>query len=337
MKPLNRRSFLHRIGQTLGGSALALTPGSWLFAAQYPGSDLVHRTTKAMGTAVRISVPTSHFSDHTVDGALSAVHDIDRLLTTHRLDSVLMQMNRHVGSWTDDPTLATVAARAIELGHLTEGALDVTVLPLLQKYGFVPKHGSAHLPEIIQTADFTQLEVQGHSARLNSDDHGVDFGGIAKGFAVDQAATTARRDGIEAALIDAGGDLFALGRPTVDSRWKIGVRHPFQDGELVATVEVEDEAVATSGLFEQQRMIDGKQFSHLFDPRTGESVNHVVSATIIARDAMTADALATATSVMAPKASVALINSLPAVEGFWVYPDRTHTMSNGIKSRLQLV
>jgi len=138
-------------------------------------------------------------------------------------------------------------------------------------------------------------------------------------------------------LIDAGGDLFALGRPVADRRWNVGIRHPHETEGLVATLEIENEAVATSGTYVNQKVIDGQTVSHLIDPRTGRSVNHVVSATIVAANTMTADALATAVSVMDKTAGQDLIQNLPGVEGFLIYEDGTHHISNGLINRLTML
>ena len=105
----------------------------------------------------------------------------------------------------------------------------------------------------------------------------------------------------------------------------------------MATLELENEAVATSGIYEQKHVVNGIEISHLIDPKTGTPVNHVVSATIIAGNTMMADGLATATSILQPKAAQALIESMHGVEGFWIYSDGTHYITQGLRTRLNLV
>jgi thiamine biosynthesis lipoprotein len=154
---------------------------------------------------------------------------------------------------------------------------------------------------------------------------------------VDLGVEATRAAGSGPVLLEAGGDLFAAGRPEAGSRWTIGVRDPVRVQGIAARFEVEDEAVATSGTYFQRRTVDGRSVSHLIDPHTGSPSERVLSSTIVARDCMTADALATATAVMEPGAALDLVSSLPAVEGLWIYPDRSFRATPGLASRLEWV
>lgn len=319
-------------GKALGGLALVTSAPKWAFATRLPKADLVHRSSWAMGTSIRVSMPETIFTSAKAESAFQSLQNVDTLLSAHSNTSALMNMNAHAGSWQTGRELAQVARAAVAMGSQTEGALDVTVLPAMRRYGFVPGSVSD-----LDRIDFTRLEVRADAARMIESGYGADFGGIAKGYGVDESIAVLKQSGVHVALVDAGGDLFALGRPEADRRWKIGVRHPERENDLVATLEIEDEAVATSGIYMQKRMFEGKEISHLMDPRTGTPVGHVVSATILAPDTMTADGLATATSVMQPKAAHALIESLYGVEGFWIYSDGTHHITKGLRSRLNLL
>jgi len=206
------------------------------------------------------------------------------------------------------------------------------VLPVLRALGFLPGDAADAATERI---GFEHLRTDGGRVRLDEGGYGVDFGGIAKGYAVDLGVAAARAAGSGPVLLEAGGDLFAAGRPEPDSRWTIGVRDPVRIRGIAARFEVEDEAVATSGTYFQRRTVNGRSVSHLIDPRTGEPVERVLSSTIVAPDCMTADALATATAVMEPAAALALVESLPGVEGLWIYPDRSFRTTAGLADRLE--
>ncbi len=330
MSIVSRRRFLTHAGKALGGVALVQAAPGWAFATRSPSADLVHRSTGAMGTSVRLSLLKSEFSAEAAEGAFERLHTVDRLMTVHHKASALMQVNG--GAAVSGRELAEVARAALHFGSLSEGAMDVTVLPALRRLGFVP--GAAHGEGLI---DFSQIDVTDETVRMRTSGVGADFGGIAKGYGVDEALRAVQKTGSTAALIDAGGDLFALGRPDPDRRWKIGIRHPDGGNGLVATLEIENEAVATSGIEMQKRVVNGQDVSHLIDPRTGKSVNHVVSATIVAHDTMTADALATAVSVADRAQGQALVEQQAGVEGFLVYSDGTSFMSHGLRKRLTLL
>lgn len=329
MPKRTRRQFFTDAGKALGGLALINAVPGWAFATRNPVADLVHRSTFAMGTPIRLSLLQSEFTSQAANGAFRRLQDVDGLLTVHNASSALMQVN--AGQAVAGTELSDVAKAALHFGSLSEGAMDVTVLPAMRRLGFIPGTSAGGL------IDYAQLDVSGRTVRMRTSGVGADFGGIAKGYGVDQAVTAARSAGATAALIDAGGDLFALGRPEEDRPWKVGIRHPERANDLVATLEVENEAVATSGIYMQKRMVNGKEVSHLIDPRTGQPVSHVVSATIVARDTMTADALATAVSVADRNQGQHLIESQPGVEAFLIYADGTSFTSKGLQNRLRLL
>jgi len=308
-----------------------------IFAVRRPAAELQDEFMWAMGTQVRLSVSRPAYAPRLIDAAFSAIREVDRDLSVHRSSSELNQLNDHPGAWRKGShSLLHVAEAAIRFGDLTEGALDVTVLPILRRLGFAPKHSSGSGPEK-EVIDYTKLHVRDDEALIENGGYAVDFGGIAKGFAVDEALRTMRTSKVDAALLDAGGDLYAMGRPEPNRRWRIGIRDPFRPDELFATLEIEDEAVATSGTYEQSREIDGVRCSHIIDPKTGRSVSHTVSATVLSRSTMSADALATAISVMHPAAGLDLIGALPETEALWVSADGQITMTDGLKNRVQLI
>jgi thiamine biosynthesis lipoprotein len=324
-----RRQFLFDAGKTLGGLALIQAVPGWAFATRNPAADLVHRSSYGMGTSIRLSLLKDEFSNDAVNDAFRRLQDVDGLLTVHHASSALMRVNG--GERVSGREISDVARAAQHFGDVSEGAMDVTVLPAMRRLGFVPGASTEGL------IDYRQLRVDGTTVSMGLSGVGADFGGIAKGYGVDRAIEAAHNAGATAALIDAGGDLYALGRPDADRPWKIGIRHPAKEQDLVATLEVENEAVATSGIYLQKRTVTGKEVSHIVDPVSGYSVNHVVSATIVARDTMTADALATAVSVASRSQGQALVDSQAGVEGFLIYSDGTSFTSKGLKNRLQLL
>ena len=134
----------------------------------------------------------------------------------------------------------------------------------------------------------------------------LDLGGVAKGLAVDLAARELAP--LQHFAIDAGGDLYLAGRNGVGAPWSVGIRHPTLDDELLDTLEVSDEAVCTSGLYER-RPASGADAPHIIDPRAGEVAAAAISATVVASSAMLADAFATAAFVLGPADGLALLRA----------------------------
>jgi FAD:protein FMN transferase len=331
---MNRRHFVQR---SMGGLGVALVAGAvphTLIGADR-ASELVTRSSWAMGTSVSLSAPASLWARGLEAAPFGALARVDQLLSVHRRSSELSRLNR-TAAWLDaGPELQKVASASVQLGEATDGALDVTVLPLMRAYGFLPGERSGELAELRRHIDFRGLSVDGSRVRIRSGS-AVDFGGIAKGFGIDEAVSAARRAGLSAALVEAGGDLYAYGQPEASRDWKIGVRDPANARRLAATVSIHDEGIATSGSYLQRRMVRGKSIGHILDPRTGSSCDHIASATIIAPTAMEADALATAATVLPINQAMALIESRPSTEGLWILPDASVRMTPGMRDRATL-
>lgn len=334
---MNRRRFLASASLSLGGATLVgLTPG-WTLASRKPAARTIQRSTWTMGTLINLTLLEADYQPALVDDAFAALYNIDRTLSAHQGSSELSRLNREGGIWHEaGASLLRVSRTARHYGELTEGALDVTVLPILRAYGFIPGgDNSVSIDAMRERIDYTQLRLSHDRVRL---DGGVtvDFGGIAKGYAVDESARSLRMAGVGSALLEAGGDLVAMGRPEPNQRWRIGIRDPNRPDALYATLDIEDEAVATSGLYAQTRPTPNGMVTHLINPKTGLPVRHILSSTIVAKTAMAADALATATAVMESRGGRALIESLPDTEGAWIYADGSVYVTSGLAGRIAL-
>ncbi len=154
----------------------------------------------------------------------------------------------------------------------------------------------------------------------------LDLGAVAKGLAVDLAARAlSGADGVTGFVIDAGGDLLAAGHAEDGAPWRIGVRHPRQADALLETLTVRDAAVCTSGDYARP-LADGA--THLVDPRTGRPAGGIASATVIAPQAMVADALATAAAVLGAEAGIAFLEA-QGVEGLLVTAEQQRHATRG--------
>ena len=147
----------------------------------------------------------------------------------------------------------------------------------------------------------------------------IDLGGIAKGYALDLAGKALREAGATSGMVDVGGDVLAIGRRPDGQPWRIGVKHPFQEG-ILTVLELADQAVATSGVQQRFYEIDGKRYSHIVDPRTGLPAEEAPSVTVIAADGLTADAWGTVLSVLSVEEGKERLASAgaPAIEVMWI-------------------
>jgi thiamine biosynthesis lipoprotein len=157
-----------------------------------------------------------------------------------------------------------------------------------------------------------ELDRELNRARLAENGMAVDLGGIAKGYALDCAAEAMRRSGATGGMIDLGGNILAFGQ---GPHRQVGIVDPTNTDHLLATVPLVDASAATSGQYEKFLTIEGRSYGHILDPRTGWPVPPGVSATVVARQAILADALATAAVVLGMERGLDLLETIPGVEG----------------------
>ncbi|MCX7544527.1 FAD:protein FMN transferase [Marinicella gelatinilytica] len=200
------------------------------------------------------------------------------------------------------PDEAVFMRRVIELSRRTNHHFNPAIGELINLWGFhtddYPITSPPPTIEAIQQLANQQITVNNlhlNDLVLSADNQHIwlDFGGIAKGLAVDQAIAIIRDYGIENAIVNAGGDLRSIGQKG-DRAWRIGIQSPKNQGVLAELQIIGDEAVFTSGNYQRYKAFDDKRYAHIIDGRTGLPVQDIISATVIATDGITADAAATA-------------------------------------------
>ncbi len=266
-----------------------------------------------MAIPVRITVyaadePTAN---QATQAAYARFKQLDRLLSHYDPDSELSQLCKQavIGEPVKvSEELFTVLATAERVSRQSEGAFDVTVGPLMDLWR--RSRRTATLPTESELTDARQrvgyhhvsLDPETQTVTFQRNGLRLDLGGIAKGFAADEALRVLHEQGIERALIDAGGDIVAGAPPPGKEHWLIGIA-PLDspDGAATRFLKLSNCAVATSGDAAQFVEIDGTRYSHILDPLTGLGLTTHSSVTIIAKDGMTADAWASAVSVLGAK------------------------------------
>ena len=243
-----------------------------------------------------------------IDRRLELVND---QMSTYRPNSELSRFNQSVAvsGFEVSRDTAKVVLEALRLNKLTQGALDVTVGPLVNLWGFGPDNKPEKIPSEQQLTDIKQrIGIQHLSATettLSKDIDGlyVDLSSIAKGYGVDVIAEYFASLGIENYLVEVGGELRINGVNARGIDWQVAVEKPVAgDQSVQEVISVGNNAIATSGDYRNYYELDGERFAHTIDPVTGKPIKHkLVSVTVIHPSSMTADALATALMVMGEK------------------------------------
>jgi len=309
----------------LGGLALSL------LAACRPAPETLVLEGRTMGTGFQVRlarpVPDPDALHQAIEAELAA---IDRQMSTWRDDSEIARFNRARDSgWHPiSPAFATVLRRARELSETTGGALDVTLRPLARAWGFQGE-GPPRVPppdlidDLRAHAGMAMLELAPSGDALRKLDPALelDVSALAKGYAVDRLAARVAAAGGQDFLVAIGGEVRAAGERPGGGPWRIGVERvsgPERTGrgeeaavDSMPALLLRDEAVASSGDYRNYFLVDGERYAHVLDPATGRPAAFGVAvATVVAPDAITADALATAFMAMPPDRSLALADEL---------------------------
>ena len=284
-----------------------------------------------LGTQVAITVGCGDEAraKRAVEKAFGRIARLEDRLSRWRPESVVSRLNRAAGKEAVNLSGETcrLLVRAREFSALSGGAFDVTVGPYVLLWKRAEERGSPPTGEEFKKTrdrvgyDRIVLNPEMRSGRLPAAGMTVDLGAIAKGYCVDAAIETLREEGIANALVNAGGDVRAIGPRPDGKPWRIGVQNPDlsdKGSPLLGVLAARDVAVATSGSYRQFRRIGGRRYSHIINPRTGVPADEVPSATVIAPDATTADALATALSVLGVREGLALVERMPGAEALLI-------------------
>jgi thiamine biosynthesis lipoprotein ApbE len=265
----------------------------FLILAGCDRSSLFKETKILMDTFAEISCYSSDTKEarYAIDEAFKEIERIEKVFSKFDEESEVSKVNTLAGerNIVISPEMFKLLEHSIYYSKLSKGCFDITVEPF--KKGRYEK--------II-------LDRDNLSVHFLDKDMKIDFGGIAKGYAVDRAKEILVSHGIKSALINIGGNIFALGNPHSRKAWQIGIRDPREKSKIIYKVNLKDRAVSTSGSYERP--------FHIIDPSTGEPSDEMFSVTIVAGSAEEADALSTAVFVMGLQKGLELVNSLEGIE-----------------------
>ena len=297
---ITRRGFVKLCG---AAGLLMAMPVSLVPLAEASTKERFTETRFKMGTIVTLtSVGASE--SKTREAFESAWREMDRLIAIfdrHHEGTAVSELNNNGYLALPCPEMLDVLGQAAYVHALSDGSFDPTVLPLLQKieYSF-EKTGNPpnkiELAEASQLVDFNGVSFDRMGVNLGKPGRKMSLDGVAKGFIVDKVGDHLRQAGIENVLINAGGDILALGRREGGKPWRVAIQDPFVSGKNLKVLGLSDQAVATSGSYEI--FFDKKMnYHHLMNPATGEPAHGQVSATVVTASTARADALATAAFV----------------------------------------
>ena len=305
---------------------------------------------RTMGTYVHVTLVTPDSAAHApaAGAALAVFRRVDSLMSNWTTTSEVARLNREAGAnpVTVHPEVARVLGFALALYPESDRTFDITVEPLVRAWGFLG--GRPHVPsdsaaaEAFRRVGADQVRFDPVTRVLRFENPGVrvDLGGIAKGWAVNVAAETLRARGVQDALLDLTGNMVALGRPTNGPAWRIGIRDPRDRFPFFARLALSNEAISTSGKYEQFVAADGRTFGHIMDPRTGRPAEGLISVTLVSKSAFTCDAWDTPLFVLGAGAAKSKALAHPEFDAILVEPGEdgvdTVWVESGLRERFRL-
>jgi thiamine biosynthesis lipoprotein len=242
------------------------------------------------------------------EAAVAEIERVERLLSHYLPDSEISLLNSRAAyeSIRVHPDVFELLQRAIHLSYQTQGAFDITVMPLVQCWGFFT--GVGQVPNAVALADALRrtgasqirLDAQSLTVSFLQEGVGIHLGAIGKGYAVDRAIQVLREAGVPAAMVHGGhSSVRAYGSPPGSAGWQVNLPHPDESQRSLARMLLCDRAISLSSLSEQYFEREGHRYGHILDPRTGMPVdNELLLVGVLAAEATVSDALATAFFVM---------------------------------------
>lgn len=245
-----------------------------------------------------------------VTDAVAEIQRLDNLLSIGKEDSEISKLNKSGCAALSDDT-AVMVAKALDLYKSTGGAFDITVLPLMELWGFTTQEYYVPTEDEIQStlqrvgADKLTWDESTKTLTLG-DKQEIDLGGIAKGFTSSRIMEIFKKDGVTCGMVSLGGNVHLLGTKQDGSAWRVGIQDPNNTDDMLGVLEANDCAVITSGAYERNFEKDGVTYHHIIDPATGKPSNSgLTSVTIVSKDGTLADGLSTSLFVMGKDKAIA--------------------------------
>jgi thiamine biosynthesis lipoprotein len=327
---------------------LCCIPATAVRPADPPALQRFEFESKHMGTTFRVVLYAADrpAAEAASKAAFARVSELDAIMSDYKKDSELMRLCRAFATEVGEPVPASpelfhVLAKAEELSKASDGAFDVTVGPVVQLWRLARR--TQQMPDLQElTAALgkvgyqkVKLDPAKRTVQLRVPGMQLDLGGIAKGYAADEALKLLReKHGITRVLVAAYGDITCGDPPPDKDGWSVDIA-PIAKGQKPRTLKLANAAVSTSGDLEQFVVINGVRYSHIVDPRTGLGLTGRRSVTVIAKQGITADSMTKAVMLLPPERGLALVEALPAAAAYIVIVGKDEKLETTASGRFE--
>ena len=310
-----------------------------------PSLVTVKRTQMHMGTLVSITAVgrTQEEANAAITAGFQEVKRLEQLLSTWIPESELSRVNAAAGRSAVQVSMETmtVVIKSLQVAEITEGAFNIAIGPAVDAWNISaePRLPTAEeLAALKPLIDLQHLHTDVWERTIHLEKAGmrIDVGGIGKGYAADQAVLVMKKAGIVAGVVALSGDIKTFGRLPDGAAFPVGIRHPRKEGEILAEIDLQDEAISTAGDYERFFDKDGVRYHHILDPHTLQPARGCQSVSVIAKEGIWADGLDTGIFVLGADRGMELVEQLQDVEAVIVDRDGRVMISSGLRNRVRL-
>jgi len=303
-------------------------------------------TSFALGTVCSITLYEKN-SDFNFEEAFSVIYDIENRMSPVIVDSELYKINSNASLKSVKVSEDTyyVINEGIKYANLQDSKFDITIGPLVNLWGIGTDNQQVPKPDQIKEVlpligtQFIKINDENRSVFLENNNMSIDLGGIAKGYAADLVKDFLIKEGFTKGIINLGGNVLTFGSKKEGILWKIGIQNPIDSrGNYIGTLEIEESAVVTSGIYERYFEVGGKRYHHILDPDSGYPVdNNLLSISIVTPSGIKADAWSTLIFSAGLAKGMKLLESTGNVEGIFITKDKKIYTSSGLKNSFNLI
>ena len=324
--------------------AIVLTVGI-IGCTKEESSNPISRTEVVMGTMVKVTIYDSS-SERVLDKVFECVKEIENLVSINKDGTELDELNENAGI---KPVKVSdisfdIIEKALHYSEISNGGYDLTIGPLVKLWSIgLPEAKVPTQEEIndtIKNIDYSKVEINKSTKEVFLSEKGMllDLGSIAKGYAADEIAKILREENVSSAIIDLGGNIYALGLKEGKRNWNIGIQNPFDNrGTIVGAVEISDKTVVTSGVYERYIEHNGIKYHHILNPSTGYPYEtEIAGVSIISDKSIDGDALSTLVFTKGLEEGLKLVESMDGVDAIFITNDKKVYTTEGLKDKFKV-
>ncbi|MGA1843918.1 MAG: FAD:protein FMN transferase [bacterium] len=310
-------------------------------------SNGIHRRTQfLLGTVVEVTAVSNDpvVADAAISSAFQRMRDIEAEMSARLPGNQVDRIGKHAGK---GPVRVSMELLAVietcqRYSALTHGAFDITIAPVTRLWKFdapttmIPSAEDVNAALSLVGFEMIHFDSNEGTISLDRPGMGLDLGGAAKGYAVDEAVRRLKESGITAGIVNAGGDLRCFGMKPDGTSWHIGIQDPRHQDRIIGSILLDDMALVTSGDYERYIVHEGVRYHHIIDPKTGWPAQGCMSVSVASASALDADILSTAIFVLGPQQGMEILERLPGIDGMIVDANGRVSISSGWQKRFRL-